>query len=155
MEPMTRLPLRLMTNVRIMLTTALVLAAGLPALASPEREAKHEMKIGFTAARHGYWQEALMRFERADALTPNQPRILNNLAVAREATGDFDGALLTYEQAVEIAPGDRSIARNYDLFKKFYRENVAEPEPDSESEPEPADEGGTAPEGDVADQGGA
>lgn len=156
METMTRLPLHLIQNARIILATALVLAAALPVLATPKRDAKHEMEIGFAAARNGYWQEALMRFERADALTPDQPHILNNLAVAREATGDFDGALLTYEKALEVAPGERSIARNYDLFKKFYQENVANPEaePEPEPEPVPADDGDSATVGDV-DQGGA
>lgn len=130
MQTTTR-PLR---TVQTAVLAALLLAAAAPALAaSPEKQARHEMKIGFDAARHGYWQEALMRFQRADSLTPGQPHVLNNLAVALEATGDFEGALLTYEQAVQAAPGDRTLRENYEQFKKFYQDNLANPEPEDEA----------------------
>jgi Flp pilus assembly protein TadD len=91
--------------------------------------AADQMQLGFKAARRGYWQEALSRFEQADAARPNQPRILNNLAVALEAVGRYDDALATYERAREIAPGDRNLRRNLMAFKEFHAAYVAKPEP--------------------------
>ena len=59
-----------------------IISAGAVFAGNPDaKEASAEMKWGFKAARQGYWQEALMRFEHANELTPNQPRILNNVAV--------------------------------------------------------------------------
>ncbi len=93
-----------------------------------KKEAKAEMKWGFKAARRGYWQEALMRFERANELTPNQPRVLNNIAVAQEANGLFEEALLTYQTALTIDPGNRAANRNYSRFSEFYSSYVSPPE---------------------------
>ncbi|MFV2071566.1 MAG: tetratricopeptide repeat protein [Thermoanaerobaculales bacterium] len=105
---------------------------------SRSKEARHDMEWGFKAARRGYWQLALQRFEHANELTPDQPRILNNIAVAQEANGLFEEALLTYQTGLAIAPKDRALHRNYTRFKEFYESFVAEPEePD---DPEAGDE---------------
>ncbi len=86
------------------------------------------MEWGYKAARRGYWQEALMRFEHANELTPDQPRILNNIAVAQEALGLFEQALLTYQTGLTLAPGNGSLQRNYARFQEFYSAYVAPPE---------------------------
>jgi Flp pilus assembly protein TadD len=92
------------------------------------KEASAEMKWGFKAARRGYWQEALLRFEHANELTPNQPRILNNIAVAQEANGQFELALLTYQEGLAIAPNNGALRRNYTRFQEFYATYIAAPE---------------------------
>jgi tetratricopeptide (TPR) repeat protein len=84
------------------------------------RQASEQVERGYAAAKDGYWQEALFRFERANALTPNQPRILNNIAVSFEASGRFEEALATYESALSVAPNDQVLRRNYSRFKEFY-----------------------------------
>lgn len=88
-------------------------------------EAKEELKFGLDAAKRGYWLEALSRFERANELVPGQPHVLNNIAVALEAAGRFEEALVTYETAREIAPNDSVLSRNFSQFKEFYDEYVA------------------------------
>jgi tetratricopeptide (TPR) repeat protein len=88
------------------------------------------MKWGFQAAKRGYWLEALDRFERANDLTPNQPRILNNIAVALEASGRFDDALAAYEAALAVAPSDKVLRRNFTRFREFYDAQVAVERPD-------------------------
>jgi tetratricopeptide (TPR) repeat protein len=93
--------------------------------------AREQMERGYKAAKRGYWQEALNRFERANKLTPDQPRILNNVAVALEASGRFEEALLEYEAALSLAPNDRILRRNFSQFREFYDTQVA-PEPPSE-----------------------
>ena len=72
-------------------------------------------------AKEGLWQEALFRFERADRLDPKNPKILNNLAVAQEANGQFDAALETYRQALALAPGSKDLKDNYARFVDFYQ----------------------------------
>jgi tetratricopeptide (TPR) repeat protein len=103
-----------------------VLAAAPAATAgdAAARQASEQIERGYSAARNGYWQEALFRFERANTLTPNQPRILNNIAVSLEAAGRFEEALATYESALAVAPNDQVLRRNYSRFKEFYESQM-------------------------------
>ena len=102
--------------------------AGNPA----SKEAAAEMEWGYKAGRHGYWQEALMRFQHANELTPDQPRILNNVAVAQEANGLYEEALLTYQEGLAIAPNNDALRRNYMRFQEFYATYIAPPEDSGE-----------------------
>ncbi len=105
------------------------------------KEASADMEFGYKAARRGYWQEALMRFEHANELTPGQPRILNNLAVAQEANGLYEEALLTYQTGLAIDPRNDALKRNYTRFQEFYASFIAPPEPG------PGDDGAESDEG--------
>jgi tetratricopeptide (TPR) repeat protein len=89
------------------------------------KRAKDQMKWGLEAARHGYWLEALNRFLRADRLVPNRSKVLNNIAVALEASGRFEDALSAYETALTVAPNDPVVRRNFTQFKEFYDSHVA------------------------------
>jgi len=122
-----------------------VLAAAPAATAGDEaaRQASEQIERGFVAAKNGYWQEALFRFERANALTPDQPRILNNIAVSLEAAGRFEEALATYEAALVVAPNDKVLRQNYSRFKEFYESQVEGPPGEAEK---PADEKATGAE---------
>lgn len=113
-------------RVGTLLVLAASLFAGVASAGDPQaKEAEAEMKFGFKAARRGYWQEALMRFEHANELTPNQPRILNNIAVAQEANGLYEMALLTYQEGLALDPNNNSLRRNYTRFQEFYASYVA------------------------------
>jgi tetratricopeptide (TPR) repeat protein len=134
----------------------------LPAFAgdSASKQAKDQMKWGLEAARHGYWLEALNRFQRADRLVPNRSKVLNNIAVALEASGRFEDALSAYESALAVAPNDAVVRRNFTQFKEFYDSNVAPIPVDEEvraaDEQDDAAEGGDADTQDVeADAGDA
>lgn len=83
--------------------------------------AGQQLKFGVEMARRGLWSEALFRFRQADRLDPGNPRILNNLAVAYEATGQFEEALELYRSALERHPGDRELRRNFTRFIEFYQ----------------------------------
>jgi tetratricopeptide (TPR) repeat protein len=118
------------------LAICLVLAVADVWAASPSsKQAGEELEFGYKAARRGYWQEALERFELANELTPNQPRILNNIAVALEANGRFDEARTTYQAALALAPNDSRMRTNFQRFEEFYATYVAPPEEDGD-EPE-------------------
>ena len=77
-----------------------------------------------------------MRFEHANELTPDQPRILNNIAVAQEANGLYEQALLTYQTGLEIAPNSDALRRNYMRFQEFYTSYIAKPEVGAETDSE-------------------
>ena len=103
---------------------ALLLCAGHATAASTAKLADEQMEAGYKAARRGYWQEALSRFQNANQLSPGQPHILNNIAVALEATAQYDEARATYERALQLAPSNERVRRNFNLFKDFYEGQV-------------------------------
>ena len=121
-----------------LLALAVAMAAA-PALAAnkPAKEAEEQVNRGYRAAKRGYWQEALFRFERANELTPNDPRILNNIAVSLEASGRFEEARVAYEAALAVAPGNRVLTQNYSRFKEFYESQVEPSKPAEERPAEP------------------
>ena len=110
----------------LLMVAILSFGAAVSSARSEEHRAHDEMEFGYQAAKRGYWQEALMRFRNADRLTPDQPRILNNIAVALEATADYDEARGVYLRGLEIDPGNRQLQKNYASFLEFYREYVAD-----------------------------
>jgi tetratricopeptide (TPR) repeat protein len=89
---------------------------------SPEAatHAADQKAYGAKMAQRGFWREALFRFERASRLAPDDPEILNNLAVACEATGETARALAAYKKALELRPEDSRIKRNYARFAEYY-----------------------------------
>lgn len=80
-----------------------------------------QLDFGVDMARRGLWSEALFRFRRADQLEPGDPKVLNNMAVAYEALGQFERALDFYQKAIEADPTNRDLRRNYSRFVEFYR----------------------------------
>ncbi len=91
-----------------------------------------QLAFGVQMAKRGLWSEALFRFKQAARKDPGNPRILNNMAVAYEALGNFEKALDNYQEAIRSDPGNRELKRNYSRFVEFYRafkpaESDAEP----------------------------
>lgn len=82
--------------------------------------AREQLRAGVEAASAGLWKEAAFRFERARALGGETAEVLNNLAVAYEALGRYEEALATYKRALELAPHNSRIRRNYGRFAEFY-----------------------------------
>lgn len=126
----------ILKTVMMGMLTALLGVAYVMAGDGTKNEAEADMEWGYKAARRGYWQEALMRFEHANELTPNQPRILNNIAVAQEANGLYEQALLTYQTGLAIAPNNDALRRNYMRFQEFYTTYIAKPDVGAETDGE-------------------
>jgi Flp pilus assembly protein TadD len=80
-----------------------------------------QLEFGVRMAQRGLWSEALFRFQQAHRALPDDFRVINNLAVAYEATGQFDEALESYRQALQMAPDNRELRRNYARFVEFYQ----------------------------------
>ncbi len=114
----------------------LALAALLPAACGstlPQESAKSQLSFGAQMAQRGLWNEALFRFRQAEQLGSGNPRVWNNLAVAYEATGNYEEALKSYRRALELAPGDLQIKKNYARFVEFYQS--FKPKKDVKGEP--------------------
>jgi tetratricopeptide (TPR) repeat protein len=80
-----------------------------------------QLAFGVDMARRGLWNEALFRFQEAEKLDPQNPRIQSNMGVAYEAAGQFDKALEYYQKALRLAPNDKEIRANYGRFVEFYQ----------------------------------
>lgn len=95
-------------------TLALMLAQG----PVPVSSSDDELSFGVRAAQRGLWTEARFRFERAVTLAPDNPKALNDLAVALEEQGEFQKAREAYDKALKLRPHDEQIQQNYDLFRE-------------------------------------
>lgn len=80
-----------------------------------------QLSFGVDMARRGLWSEALFRFKQAERLSPGDPQILNNMAVAYEALGEFEKALDYYQRAIKADRNNKDLRRNYSRFIEFYR----------------------------------
>src|ERR1700741_4010286 len=87
------------------LVLALALA-GFPTLTAGEDSSKDAMLFAADMARKGSWREARFRWEALARSRPDDPRVLNNLAVAQEVLGEPELARDTYAKALSLAPGD-------------------------------------------------
>ena len=109
----------------------MVLLSG--ALCSPPARAddrRSSLKFALEMAQKGNWREARFRWERLVTETPDDPFILNNLAVAQEALGDADAARSTFEKALALSGRNPAIAENASRSARFWK-GVLEPSPEA------------------------
>ena len=137
-----------MTPLRLKRIALLLLAMSVSLAAAPSA-VREQMDFGVKAAKRGLWKEALFRWEKAVKLQPDNPRLLNNLAVAYETAGDLERADATYRRALEVDPSNRDIKQNFELFTTYFKQVLARkeragdpagappppPPPDEEAEP--------------------
>lgn len=111
-----------------------------PAKADRETAARIAKDLAFASemARKGLWREALFRWERVLAQRPEDAHLLNNVAVAREALGDREGARQAYERALQLTT-ERQVEDNFVYFRR------GDPPP----EPELPGEGTSGPSSDA------
>jgi Flp pilus assembly protein TadD len=70
---------------------------------------------GTVLAKQGNYKDAIPMFERALALAPEHPSLLNNLALAHAAGGQADAAEALLRRAVKTTDGDARIRQNLAL----------------------------------------
>ena len=75
------------------------------------------LAAGVAAAEAGLWDEAVRSWTLAAERDPGSAAAHNNLAVALERKGDWDGAGREYEAALRLAPDSPEIKANYASFK--------------------------------------
>jgi Flp pilus assembly protein TadD len=82
-------------------------------------EANTQRRFGVRMAKMNLWREAMFRFKRATQIEPDNAMAHNNLAVAYEATGDFDAAAKEYREALRLDRSNEYIQKNYSRFVEF------------------------------------
>ena len=108
-------------TVMISLVTSLSLATMAQAGRKPPETPQAQLEFGVEMAKRGLWSEALFRFKQAERHNPGDSKILNNMAVAYEALGNFEKALDYYQSAIKSDPTNKELKRNYSRFVEFYR----------------------------------
>jgi len=126
------------TTIRWLALAICLLAPALqPGLAEAKNKggesAGSQLSFGVRMAQRGLWGEALFRFEQAARLAPEDPKVLNNLAVAYEALGRFDLALDAYQRAVRSNSTNKGLRGNYTRFVEFYQSFKSEERPEDET----------------------
>ena len=112
---------RAFTTSSLVLVVLLSLVLGLAACGSSGdlSDASTQRRFGVRMARMNLWREAMFRFKRATQIEPDNAMAHNNLAVAYEATGDFDAAAKEYREALRLDRSDEYIQKNYSRFVEF------------------------------------
>lgn len=87
--------------------------------AADTNTAETQSQFGVRMAKMNLWREAMFRFNRAVEIDPNDAQAHNNLAVALEANGDFDGAAKEYREALRLDRSNQHIQKNYSRFIEF------------------------------------
>jgi tetratricopeptide (TPR) repeat protein len=144
MRPITLWSAGLVMALMVGVPTAILAGDGTPSL-------DKEVAFGVKMAQRGLWYEALFRFKRAAEFRPGDCKVLNNLAVAYEAVGQYENALLAYQEALKADSANRELKRNYSRFVEFYQAfKPADEYPDGELEAEQAADQEVEPDGEVS-----
>jgi len=107
-----------MTSQFAIVALLLVLVAG-GCSSSGAGPSETQEKFGVRMAKMNLWREAMFRFQRAVEMNPEDAMAHNNLAVALEANGDFEGAGKAYREAMRLDKSNQFIQKNYSRFVEF------------------------------------
>ena len=118
-------------------------------------DASTQRRFGVRMAKMNLWREARFRFARATEIDPKNAMAHNNLAVAYEATGDFDSAAREYREALRLDRANPYIQKNYSRFVEFTqkakkRQAASVPPKTAAGAAAPATDTATAPAAPVA-----
>lgn len=137
---------RRIARVQMLLLAGTLLLPGREASGGSEEQSE-TLRFAAEIAQRGDWREARYRWEQAARADAENPRILNNLAVANEVLGELDKARDLYTQALARARDDSRIKENADRAALFYRTAHHEQGGDSESATAPPDAGARSRKG--------
>ena len=106
-------------TVSSLVLAALLIAVGCRSGSGDLSNANTQRRFGVRMAKMNLWREARFRFERATQIEPENAMAHNNLAVAYEATGDFEAAAREYREALRLDRSNQYIQKNYSRFVEF------------------------------------
>lgn len=109
---------RVFTASSVAILAILVITAGCRSTADTTKS-ETQRQFGVRMAKMNLWREAMFRFRRAVEIEPDNAMAHNNLAVALEANGDFEGAAKEYREALRLDRSNQYIQKNYSRFVEF------------------------------------
>jgi Tfp pilus assembly protein PilF len=109
---------RVFTASAVAILAVLIITGGCRSSADTTKS-ETQRQFGVRMAKMNLWREAMFRFRRAVEIEPDNAMAHNNLAVALEANGDFDGALREYREALRLDRSNQYIQKNYSRFVEF------------------------------------
>lgn len=109
---------RTFTASTVLILAVLLITSGCRSSADTSRS-ETQRQFGVRMAKMNLWREAMFRFRRAVEIEPEDAMAHNNLAVALEANGDFDGAAKEYREALRLDRSNQYIQKNYSRFVEF------------------------------------
>lgn len=113
---------RAFTTSSLFLVALLALPLGIAGCRSSSgdmSDAQTQSRFGVRMAKMNLWREAMFRFRRATQIKPEDAMAHNNLAVAYEATGDFEAAAREYREALRLDRSNEYIQKNYSRYVEF------------------------------------
>jgi hypothetical protein len=113
---------------------AAILVLSPSALSAGSAKTKNPARFAADMAERGNWREAKYRWEIALLEQPDNPRIMNNLAVAAEVLGEMEQAKTYYQRAVSSSNGNQHILDNQHRFSWSLKQRGGS---DENGEPEP------------------
>lgn len=120
---------RAFTTSSLVLVALLILVACGSSSGGDLSDANTQRRFGVRMAKMNLWREAMFRFKRATQIEPDNAMAHNNLAVAYEATGDFDAAAKEYREALRLDRSNEYIQKNYSRFVEFTQKGKKRGEP--------------------------
>ena len=105
----------------ILTVIAMTLIAGL----AQGKPSSDPMLFAAEMARRGNWREALFRWRKAEKADPDNPVILNNMAVALEIRGEVEEAGNLYARLGERSGDLPGLAYNIRGFNRFWKKEIA------------------------------
>jgi len=107
------------TSSVVLVALLLLTLAGCRSANGDLSRADTQRRFGVRMAKMNLWREARFRFQRATEIEPANAMAHNNLAVAYEATGDFDAAAKEYREALRLDRSNQYIQKNYSRYVEF------------------------------------
>ncbi len=104
----------------ILTLLAVILSAGL----AFGKASSDPLLFAAEMALKGNWREAMFRWRKAEGADPDNPMILNNLAVALEIRGKTEEAGAYYSRLSPIAGKIPGIAYNIREFNRFWEQKI-------------------------------
>jgi len=110
---------RAFTASTVAILILVLITSGCSSAGTDTTRSETQRQFGVRMAKLNLWREAMFRFRRAVEIEPADAMAHNNLAVALEANGDFEGAAKEYREALRLNRSDQHIQRNYSRFVEF------------------------------------
>jgi len=120
------------------LAVLLALTVLSPQVTAQSMSPKKAFRFAADMAERGNWREATYRWERLLKIAPDDPRLLNNLAVSAEVSGEVRQAREYYDKAAALSTDERIEDNRYKFMRSLEERRHANDASDEDVEAGPS-----------------